>query len=137
LPHSLLSNYHFARLRIKISAACDGFFTMSLYPRYRIRILTIFWFLSNFSFISSIRRVRQDFSTTYDDFKGSIFQLCEMASCIRAVRKQNAIRIFCLPNSKSPLCVFSLCAKWVKSCLNPVNISTTWNKFKIVSFYPR
>ncbi len=41
--------------------------------------------------------MRQDFSTTYDDFIVSIFQTCEMASCMRAVREQIAIKIFSLP----------------------------------------
>ncbi len=57
--------------------------------------------------------MRQDFSTTYEDFIGSIFQPCEMASYIGAVREQNGIEIFSLPNRKISLCVFSLCAKWV------------------------
>ncbi len=35
----------------------------------------------------------QDFSTTYEDFIGSIFQPSEMASYIRAVKAQNAIKI--------------------------------------------
>ncbi len=47
------------------------------------------------------------------------------------------LKDFCLPNIKMSLCVFSLCAEWVKSCPNPVNNSTTWKKFKILSFYPR
>ncbi len=42
------------------------------------------------------------------------------------VREQNAIKIFSLPDRKISLCVFSLCAKWVKSCPNPGNIITTW-----------
>jgi hypothetical protein len=67
-----------------------------MYPSYRIRILNFFLFLSNFGFIERIRRVRQDFSTAYEDCIGSIFQPCEMASYIRAVREQNAVKIFCL-----------------------------------------
>ncbi len=53
-----------------------------------------------------------------------------MASHIGAVREQNAIKIFSLPNRKISLCVpvFSFCAKWVKSCHNRENISTTWKK---------
>ncbi len=57
-----------------------------------------------------------------------------MAFDIRAVREQNAINIFSLSNRKISLCVFSLCAKLVNSCLNPVNISTAWKKFKTFSF---
>jgi hypothetical protein len=37
--------------------------------------------------------VRRNFSTTYEDFIGSIFQPCEIASYIRAVREQSAIKI--------------------------------------------
>jgi hypothetical protein len=37
--------------------------------------------------------VRQDFPTTYEDFIGSVFQPCEMAFYISAVREQNAIKI--------------------------------------------
>jgi hypothetical protein len=62
------------------------FWTISLYPRYRIRI-----------------RVRQGFSTTYEDFIGSIFQPCEMAPYISRKRTK------CKYNFLS-LCVFSLCA---------------------------
>jgi hypothetical protein len=59
------------------------FLTISLYPRYRIRIRNFFLILANFGFFLRIRRVRQDFSTTYEDFIGSILQTCEMASyCI-------------------------------------------------------
>ncbi len=54
----------------------DGFLTRSLYPRYRIRIF--FLISANFSFFQRIRRGRQDFSTTYEDFIESIFQPCEM-----------------------------------------------------------
>ncbi len=79
--------------------------------------------------------MRQDFSTTYEAFIGSIFQSREMTSYIRALRKQNAITNFSLPNRKISLFVFSLCAKWVKSCPNPLNIRTTWKK--ILSFYSR
>ncbi len=53
----------------------------------------------------------QDFSTTYEDFIGSIFQPRVMASYIRAVREQNAIKNFCLPDRKRSRCVFFLCAK--------------------------
>jgi hypothetical protein len=38
--------------------------------------------------------VRQDFFTTYEDFIGSIFQPCEMAPYVGAVREQNAIKNF-------------------------------------------
>jgi hypothetical protein len=38
--------------------------------------------------------VCQDFLTTYKHFIGSIFHPCEMASNIRAVREENAIKIF-------------------------------------------
>jgi hypothetical protein len=34
--------------------------------------------------------MRQDFSTVYDDFIGSIYQPSEMAYYIRALREQNA-----------------------------------------------
>ncbi len=81
--------------------------------------------------------MRQDFSTTHEDFIGSIFQQCKMASYIRAVREQNAIKIFTLANRKISLCVFALWAKLVKSYPNPVDISTTWKKFNILSFYHR
>ncbi len=77
-----------------------------------------------------IRRVRQDFSTTYEDFVGSIFQPCEMTSYIRAVIEQIAIKIFSLPNRKISLRVISLCATWVQSCPNPVDTSTTWKNLR-------
>ncbi len=113
----------------KGTVAWDGFFDhFLLYPRYRIRILKFFWFLSNFGCTSRIWRVRQYFSTTYEYFVRLI--PCQMASNIRALRKQNAIKIFSLPNIKISLCVFSLCAKWVKSCPNSVNISTTWKNLR-------
>ncbi len=56
-------------------------------------------------------RVRQDFSTTWEDFAGSIFQPFHMASHIRDLRGQNALKIFSLPNRKISLCAFSVCAK--------------------------
>jgi hypothetical protein len=37
-----------------------------------------------------IRRVRQDCSTIYEDFNELIFQPCEMAYYINALREQNA-----------------------------------------------
>jgi hypothetical protein len=49
-------------------------------------------------------------------------------------KRTNAIKSLACLTEK---CVFSLCAKWVKSCPNPVNISTTRKKFKILSLYPR
>ncbi len=76
--------------------------------------------------------MRQEFSTTYEDFIGSLFQPCEMASYIGAVREENAIKIFSLPNRKIALCVSSLCAKCVISCPKPVNISTRWKKLRSV-----
>ncbi len=36
---------------------------------------------------------------------------------IRAPREQNSVKIFRLSHRKISLCVFSLCAKWAKSCL--------------------
>jgi hypothetical protein len=45
--------------------------TISLYLRYRKRVLILFWFLTDFDLLKSIWRVRQDFSTTYEDFTGS------------------------------------------------------------------
>ncbi len=75
--------------------------------------------------------MRQDFSTTYKDFIGSIFQPWEMASYIRVVREQQ-LKIFSLPDRKISLCVLSLCAKWVKSCPKPVKNSTIWKKFSIL-----
>jgi hypothetical protein len=45
-----------------------------------------------------MRRVHQDCSTIYVDFIGLIFQLCETAYYTRALREQNAIIIFSLPN---------------------------------------
>jgi len=70
------------------------------------------------------------YSTTYEDFIGSIIQLCEMAYFIRTVREQNIIKICSLLNRQISLCVFSFCAKWVKSCPNPVNISTAWKNLR-------
>ncbi len=60
--------------------------------------------------------------------QGQYFNNIEMASYmyIRAIREQNAIKIFSLPNRKNSLCVFSLCAKWFKSC--PKTSSTTRQK---------
>ncbi len=60
----------------------------------------------------------------------SIFQPREMASFIRAIREQIEIKIFSLPNRKISLFVFSLCAKRVKPCPNPVNINTTWKNLR-------
>jgi hypothetical protein len=37
----------------------------------------------NFGFIERFQRMRQGFSTTYEDFIGSIIQPCEMASDIK------------------------------------------------------
>ncbi len=85
--------------------------TISLYPRYKIRIIIFVLFFSNFGFIYRIRRVRQDCLTTCEDFIGSIIQPFEITFYIRAVREQNAIKIFCLHNRKISLCVFSLSAK--------------------------
>jgi hypothetical protein len=45
--------------------------------------------------------MRQDFSTIYEDFIGSIYQPSEMEYYIRALREQNAILIFCLPQRKN------------------------------------
>jgi hypothetical protein len=84
--------------------------TISLYPRYRIRMLKFFDFCRTLASVSP-RRVSQDIPNTYEEFIGSIFQPCDMASYIGAVKEQNAIKIFRLPNRKIPLCVFSLCAK--------------------------
>ncbi len=81
--------------------------------------------------------MRQDFSTTYEDSIWSIFKPWETGYYITAPREQNAIKMFSLSHKKIPLCIFSLCAKWVKSCPNSVNIGSTWKKFKIISFYPR
>ncbi len=47
--------------------------------------------LWNFGCIERIRRVREDFTTTYEEFIGSIFQPSEIASYIRALIEQNAI----------------------------------------------
>jgi hypothetical protein len=44
--------------------------------------------------------VRQDFSTTYEDSIGSIFQPWETGYYMRATRKQNAIKIFAYPTGK-------------------------------------
>ncbi len=74
--------------------------------------------------------MRQDLSTTYEDSIGSIFQPWETGYDIRAPREQNAINIFCLSHRKISLCAFSLCAKWVKSCPNSVNICTTWKNLR-------
>ncbi len=77
--------------------------------------------------------MRQDFAPTYKkDFNrvNISTEWDEMASYIRALRKQNAIKIFSLPNRKIPLCVFSICAKWVKSCPISVYISITWKNLR-------
>ncbi len=47
--------------------------------------------------------------------------------------QENNIKIFRLSHKKIFLCVFSLRDK---SCPNSVNIGTTWEKCKILSFYP-
>ncbi len=47
------------------------------------------------------------------------------------------LKFLACPTGEISLCVFSLCAQWVKSCPNSGNIDTTWKKFKILSFYPR
>ncbi len=72
--------------------------------------------------------MRQDFSTTYEYSKGSIFQPWETGYYIRALREQNAIKIFRLCHRKITFCIFSLCAVFVKSCPNSVNIGTSWKK---------
>ncbi len=77
------------------------------------------------------RRVRQDYSTTYEDSIGSILQPWETGYYIKAAREQNASKIFRLSRRKILLCVFScVCAKWVKSCSNSVNIGTTWKNLR-------
>jgi hypothetical protein len=76
--------------------------------------------------------VRQNFSTTYDDFIGSIFQPCEM----RAVGEQNAITFFACLTEK---------VYWANSpyALNELNsnmsntVLANMKKIKILSFYPR
>ncbi len=75
------------------------FLTFPFYSRYRMRILN-FLFLSNFGCIQRILRVLQDFSTTYEDLIGSIFQPWQMASYIRALREQNAIKFSALLTEK-------------------------------------
>ncbi len=60
---------------------------------------------------------------------GSIFQPWETGYYIRAPREQNAITKFRLSHRKISLSVFSLCAKWVKSCPNSLNIGNTWKIF--------
>ncbi len=40
----------------------------------------------------AFQRVHQEFSTTYEDFIGSIFHACEMAFYIRAVREQMQLK---------------------------------------------
>ncbi len=72
--------------------------------------------------------MRQDFSTTYENSIGSIFQPWEPGYYIRALREQNAIKIFRLCHRKITFCIFSLCALLVKSCPNSINIGTTWKK---------
>jgi hypothetical protein len=44
-------------------------------------------------------------------FNYVLFQPCKMASYIRAVREQDTIKNFSLPNRKISLCVLFLCAK--------------------------
>ncbi len=78
--------------------------------------------------------MRQDFLITYEDSIESIFQPWQTGYYIRAPREQNAVKFFLL-NRKISLCVFS-CANLVKSSPNSVNICYTWQKFKILSFYP-
>jgi hypothetical protein len=78
--------YNIKCAALKGTVAGDGFLTISLYPRYKIKILTL-----SFGFC---------FSTNYENFIGSIFQPCEMASYIRAVREQNAIKILSLLTEK-------------------------------------
>ncbi len=115
----------------------DGFFGHIVVSKIYDKDLKFFLILANFGFFLRIRRMRQDFSTSYDYFIGSKFQSCEMASYIWAVREPRMQLKFlaCLIEKFHCVCVFSLCAKWVKSCPNPVNISTTWKKFSILSFY--
>ncbi len=79
--------------------------------------------------------MRQDFLNYLRDYIVSIFQPCEMAPYLRAVWEQLQLQLQFLSFRNTSLCVFSLCGKWVKSFPNPVNISTTWKKFKILSFY--
>jgi hypothetical protein len=62
--------------------------------------------------------VRQDFSTTFEDFTGSIFQPYEMASYIRAVREQKAIKFFACQTEKFH-CAYSPYA------LNELNLART------------
>ncbi len=55
------------------TVAWDGFFDHSIVSRIQSKDFNFFSFWSNFGCIYRIRRVRQDFSTTYEDSIGSIF----------------------------------------------------------------
>jgi hypothetical protein len=66
--------------------------------------------------------VRQDYSTNYEEYIGPIFNPCEMASDIRAVREQNAIEIFFSLRNRQ----ISLCSKYL-----------TQHEKNIKSLYPR
>ncbi len=45
-------------------------------------------------------------------------------------KRTKYIKIFCLPNRKISLCLFYLCAKWVKSCPNPEKTALDEKKFR-------
>jgi hypothetical protein len=62
--------------------------------------------------------VRGDFSTTYEDFIGSIPQPFEMASYIRAVREQYAIKMFAYLTEKFH-------SAYSPYALNEVNLALT------------
>ncbi len=61
--------------------------------------------------------------------RGNI-QRWETGYYIMAPREQNAVKFFRLSHRKISLCVFSICAKGVKSGPNSVNIGTTWKNLK-------
>ncbi len=88
------------------TGAWDGFFDIT-YPRYRIRIETFLVFVELWLLLA--------YSVSAPRFFNYLW----------AVREQNAIKIFSLPNRPNSLCVFSLCAKWVRS--QPWNKEVIWN----------
>ncbi len=64
--------------------------------------------------------MRQDFSTTFEDLIGSIFQPCEMASYIRAVRLREQMQLKVLACLREKFhCSYSPYA------LNELNIALT------------
>jgi hypothetical protein len=126
----------FGGFGLKGIVAWYGFLTIASNPRYRGRILQNFNFGPALAPLSVFVECAKIFQQPMRTFLWSIFQHCEMAYYIRALREQNAMRIFCLPDRRCHSAYSPYALSELNICPNSVNISTTWKKFKILSFYP-